>query len=54
MQSDPTGASSDSINSDEENRLIEEALNDSDDATISQQPVSVFDLSPMLASGCAV
>jgi hypothetical protein len=40
----------------DENRVIEEALNQSDEnqQQQQQQPVSIFDLSPMLASGCAV
>ncbi|CAF4331743.1 unnamed protein product, partial [Rotaria sp. Silwood2] len=36
------------------NRVIEQALNEMDDNEQQQQAVSVFDLSPMLASGCAV
>lgn len=39
---------------DDENQVIEQALNESDDDEQQQQPVSVFDLSPRLASGCAV
>ncbi|CAF2392012.1 unnamed protein product [Rotaria sp. Silwood2] len=43
-----------SIDQDDENRVIEQALNEMDDNEQQQQAVSVFDLSPMLASGCAV
>jgi len=43
-----------SVDQDDENLVIERALNESDDNEQQQQPVSVFDLSPMLASGCAV
>ena len=46
--------SSTSIDQDDENQVIERALNQSDVSDHQQQPVSVFDLSPMLASGCAV
>jgi hypothetical protein len=35
--------------------MIEQAFNESNDNEQQQeQPVSVFDLSPVLASGCAV
>jgi hypothetical protein len=51
-QSRQTSHSSDSIDQDEECRVIEQALNESNDH--EQQPVSVFDRSPVLASGCAV
>ncbi|CAF3843746.1 unnamed protein product [Adineta steineri] len=44
-----------SVNQDDENQIIEQALNETDgNGQQQQQPVSVFDLSPMLASGCAV
>jgi hypothetical protein len=52
-QSPQTSDTSGSTDQDDENRVIEQALNESDDNE-QQQPVSVFDLSPMLASGCAV
>ncbi len=41
-----------STDHDEENRVIQQALNESDGN--EKQPVSLFDLSPVLASGCAV
>ncbi|CAF0730512.1 unnamed protein product [Rotaria sordida] len=50
-QSSDTNSSTDQ---DDENRIIEQALNETDDNEQQQQSVSVFDLSPMLASGCAV
>lgn len=34
--------------------MIEEALNQSDDNEQQRKAVSVFNLSPMLASGCAI
>jgi hypothetical protein len=44
-----------SIDQDDENRVIVQALDESeDDEQQQQEPVSVFDLSPVLASGCAV
>jgi len=55
LQSPRSSESSNSRNQDDENRVIEQALNESDDTEQQQQQsVSVFDLSPMLASGCAV
>ncbi|UJR35666.1 hypothetical protein I4U23_028416 [Adineta vaga] len=46
-----TSSSVDEIN---ENQIIEQAFNDEHEQQQQQQSVSVFDLSPMLASGCAV
>lgn len=45
---------SSSTDQDDENRVIEQALNESDGNEQQLEPVSVFDLSPVLASGCAV
>ncbi|CAF3377809.1 unnamed protein product [Rotaria sp. Silwood1] len=45
---------SSSTDQDDENLVIEQALNETDDDEQHEQSVSVFDLSPMLASGCAV
>ena len=53
-QSPQTSDSSNLTNQDDENQVIEQALNESDDNEQQQQPVSVFDFSPMFASGCAV
>ena len=59
-QSQPTSYTVESIDQEEENRVIAQAFYESDDQDITpqqqqqQQPMSVFDLSPMLASGCAV
>ncbi len=51
-QSHQPSDGSSSTDHDEENRVIQQALNESDGN--EKQPVSLFDLSPMLASGCAV
>ncbi len=55
-QSRRTSDTSSLRDQEDENRVIEEALNQSDEnqQQQQQQPVSIFDLSPMLASGCAV
>ncbi len=55
-QSRQTSDTSSLRDQEDENRVIEEALNQSDEnqQQQQQQPVSIFDLSPMLASGCAV
>ncbi len=53
-QSRQTSDTSSLRDQEDENRVIEEALNQSDENQQQQQPVSIFDLSPMLASGCAV
>ena len=53
-QSPQTSDPNSSNNQDDENRIIEQALNESNGSEEQQHPVSVFDLSPMLASGCAV
>ena len=54
----PRSDSSDSNHQDDENQIIEQAFNESNDNEQQQQDeehrVSVFELSPMLASGCAV
>lgn len=47
-------SSIDDNDEEEENRVIEQALNESDDDEQKQKTASVFDLSPTLASGCAV
>jgi hypothetical protein len=56
LQSRQSSDTSISRDQDDENRIIEQELNESDDneQQQQQQSVSVFDLSPMLASGCAV
>jgi hypothetical protein len=54
LQSRQSSDTSISRDQDDENRIIEQELNESDDNEQQQQSVSVFDLSPMLASGCAV
>lgn len=56
LQSRQSSGTSISRDQDDENRIIEQELNESDDneQQQQQQSVSVFDLSPMLASGCAV
>jgi len=54
-QSHPISDTSSSIDQDDENRAIEEAFNELDDNEQEQeQLVSVFDRSPVLASGCAL
>ncbi len=56
-QSRQTSDTSSLRDQEDENRVIEEALDQSDEnqqQQQQQQPVSIFDLSPMLASGCAV
>ncbi len=52
-QSHQISDTSSSTNQDDENRMIEEALNESNDNE-QQQQVSVFNLSPFLASSCAI
>jgi len=56
LQSRQSSDTSISRDQDDENRVIEQELNESDDneQQQQQQSVSVFDLSPVLASGCAV
>lgn len=49
-ESNSTGSEDD--DQENENRVIEQALNDSEEN--KRKEASVFDLSPTLASGCAV
>ncbi|CAF4059547.1 unnamed protein product, partial [Rotaria magnacalcarata] len=56
-QSSQSSHTSSLTDHDDENRIIELALNETNDdeqQQQQQQEVSVFDLSPMLASGCAI
>ncbi|CAF1020268.1 unnamed protein product [Adineta ricciae] len=52
-QTRPTIDSTPSTDEDNQTEIIEQAFNDDHDQQ-QQQSISVFDLSPMLASGCAV
>lgn len=54
--SETSESTHDSIDETEENRFIEQILNETNDqpTIFEQPPTSIFDLSPMLASGCAV